>query len=342
MNLIAMTAVLAAAQAQVSAIKASDAKLFAAKSLSGTMQVTFPGAQKQDWKFRFLKPNYYEIIAPDQQYRSDGKTEWQYFPDSKKFEALDRKGGQITDAPFALGLNAFFTGDPGGAVKAEQPATLDGKGAVAVSLLQPGFVAATTLYLGKASGLPLGYDQSMDSSALVVRFSDLKLDAPMTPQSFAWSPPAGASQDTLPDLGSRLLKPGDSAPALGLKDLGGAPLNLADEFKTHRATLLYFWPGQPPIPDAKSLSDLYGELKLQRLEIVAIASSALADAAGTLKAQALPFPAVIDAEGSVAKAFGIQAQTEYLVGNDGKVIAHYLGHDPDALARSLRQIGFHI
>jgi peroxiredoxin/outer membrane lipoprotein-sorting protein len=328
-------------------VQLSAAKLAAAKAIEGTMVVTFPKRKPQTWTFRFLKPNLYEIIAPDQQFRSDGTRESIYLPGSAKtvrerqYQFTDRTGPQITDAPLALGLNQFFAGAAPLENKGVTKTDIEGKPAVGASLPQVGFKDAAMLYIDPATQLPIGYDQPQESGTLTVRYTNLKLDPPLTAATFAWSPPVDAKPIGAASVEAMLLAAGADAPGASLPDSKGAKISLADEFRSHKSTLLYFWSGPAPIPDAASLRDFYTRLNPQKLQVIVIEfGPAAADSAKNLAAAGFTMPVVIDADSAVAKAYGVQAQSEFLVGSDGKVIAHFLGFDADGITKSLRKMGF--
>src|SRR5947209_14852074 len=134
-------------------LKAVNAKLAAAQTLTGGMTVTFPGQKPQSWSFKFMKPNLYKIISSDQEFRSDGMLEYVYLPSQRRFRVTERKGKQITDAPFALGLNAFFTGASPAILASAKSVVLDKKQLLAIQSVQPEFAKAT-LYEDPVTGLP--------------------------------------------------------------------------------------------------------------------------------------------------------------------------------------------
>lgn len=333
------------AQAQKDPYLGSIDKLKAAQSLTGTMDITFPGTPTQSWKLRFLKPNLYEVLSPDQEFRSDGKKESVYLPQLKQFEYP--QGGASIEAPFATGLNAFF--NSGGDMKAsgEKNVQLGDKTVVAVSLTRAGMEKKVTLYIDPQSLLPVGYDDPMDDSVYQVRYRDIKLNPPIEAASFAWSPPAGAKPiPENPGIAATLLKPQDDAPVLPATDIAGNMLNVAKDFKSSRATLLYFWGGELPLPNGEALKQLYGQLHDQKLQVMAIYYGNTADAQKALAAANFPFPIVVEDKTSPgwAKAYGITApnEFEYIVGPDGKIVSNYIGHDPESLAQKLRTMGFRI
>ena len=324
--------------------KSLNDKLAAAHSLQATMSVTFPGGTPQVWKVELLKPNLYKVISPDQQFRSDGKVESTFVVPTKKYQYSDRTGTQITDAPFIFGLNAFF---PGFTALPSTPGVLtklDEKAAYAMSIQEPGFVSPTTLYVDVATNLPLGYDEPLSTtSAIRVRYTQIKLNPALEGSSFQWTPPAGAKAAASQDLESKLLKSGSDAPILEVRDLKGINVDLATLYASYRTTLLYFWNGPPPYSDLASLQQLAAGLAGQRFQIVIVDSNVTADIANKqLAGIAIPFPVVTDPAGTLAKAYGVGATSEFIVGSDGKIGGHFLGYDPDGITKALRQRGFRI
>ena len=340
--LSACLAVIATAQTPADRAKTSAEKLLAANSVSFTMVVTFPNSSGQIWKVQFLKPNLYKVIAPDQEYRSDGKEESLYLPASKQYQITDRKGNGTIDAPFALGMNQFFQGAAPMGVTDGGPGTIDAKPDFRLALAQLGSAQTTSIYLDSSSDLPLGYDQLLPSGEMLkVRFSDIKLNPVLDPASFAWTPPVGAKPIQTEDLGSKLLRPGEMAPGPTLNDYLGKPVDMNKEFTTHRATLIYFWVGTAASPDLNSLKQLFAEVGGQRLQIIIVYSKPLTPGAQS-SLSGLPFQAVFDSKGELKKAYGVQTASEFIVGPDAKVGANFLGYDPDGIAKALRMRGFRL
>src|SRR2546423_4030104 len=339
--LLAITALLSA-QTKVGIYQASLNKLRAAHALSGKMDVFFPGQSAQTWKIRFLKPRMYEVISPDQEFRFDGKRESVYLPGTKQYQFPEPS--PAAQAPFSVGINSFFEGPPTYQASDEKSVQLDGKTVTAVSLNEPGLAKPITLYVNPQTQLPIGYDEPMEGGIFQVRYRELKLDDPMQATSFAWSPPKDAKAMETTDYQSKLIKPESPAPVLPENDLNGEPVNLAGEFKSNRATLVYIWVGPPPFPDEDALKALYTQLHDQKFQIVAVdLSSTPEDAKKVLSASKLPFPVIVEDKNSqFAKAYGIDIIGEYLINSDGKVITSFLGHDPQALSSRLKVLGFRL
>ena len=194
-----------------------------------------------------------------------------------------------------------------------------------------------TLYLDPSIELPLGYDEHLSATeVLTVRYSDIKLGGQASAGDFAWTPPAGAKPIGAADSDSKFLPSGSAAPAPIPSAIDGSKIDLSKTYPAHKATLIYFWKGAPPT-DVTFLKDAFAQAGAQRLAIVAIEMSPK-----TVEPRGLPFPVVVDQDGSIAKRFGVQAPAEYLVGSDGNVAAHFQGFDPGDIIKLLRQRGFRI
>jgi outer membrane lipoprotein-sorting protein len=324
------------APAQSDLAKAAYAKLHDAKSLTATMEVTFPGGKPQTWKVELLKPNLYAILSDDQQFHFDGKTESQYWPLTHRYETATPS--QVNGAPFAVGLNMFFAGAsmPFGTSR-DATVTLNGKKVIGLQLSGE----RQTLYLDPATGLPLGYDEQLSGAqVLKVRYSHIAVNGPVNTRDLAWNPPTESKPLEAPVVDSKLLPSGAAAPTPVLKALDGTPFDLSKSFASHKATLLYFWDGPPQGADLTFIKDAKAQAGDQSLLILAIEMRNTPEVAKTLNV--LPCPVFIDTDGAMANGYGVTGPTEYLIGTDGKVAAHFVGFDPGAIVKILRQRGFKI
>lgn len=313
------------------ALSQASAKLSAAQTLSGSIIVTFPGQKPQTWAFKFMKPNLYKIISPDQEFRSDGQLECVYLPVQKRFRVTERKGAQITDAPFSLGLDAFFPGSTPFSPSTAERTNLNKKDAIALRSVQPQFLNEV-LYEDPNTSLPIGYDETISpGQILTVRYSDLAFGSPMQASAFAWNPPPGAQ--LLGALQAALAPATTAAPAPTLTDTSGTALNLASQFASHKATLIYFT-NQQDNPAAAVLKIWATRFHEQGLEIVEVMFGG-AKATGSYS-----FPVVLDAKSEFAKLYGVRSDAAFIVGPDGKIVTSFLGFDPDGIEKALRQRGF--
>jgi peroxiredoxin len=221
---------------------------------------------------------------------------------------------------------------------------LDGQKAFAVNFQEPGFSGPTVLYIDPGSDLPLGYDEPVAAqSAIKVRYGATKLNLTLDSNTFVWTPPPGAKSMATQDLESKMLKQGADAPTPAVKDLKGADVDLAALYSAYRSTLVYFWNGPPPYTDLASLMQLSAGLAGQRFQVLIVDSKAGADAINLkLQGTSIPFTVVVDPDGTLAKAYGVTATSEYIIGSDGKIGTHFLGYDPDGISKALRQRGFRI
>jgi peroxiredoxin/outer membrane lipoprotein-sorting protein len=341
--MVCAAAALANAQGTSDLLKTSQEKIRSAQAITGTMLVTFPNTKPQEWRFRLLKPAFYEVVGPDQQFRFDGKNELVYVPVTKEYQQTEHAAQEIVDPPFLFGFGAFMGSSTTlTAVKAAN-SKIDGKAVTAFSVMSNGSNKPSTLYIDPASYLPVGYDQPLDQDVLSIRYRDVKVNEPLKQTDFAWAPPKGAKKMETVDYESRLLKPDAPAPAPSLKDPAGAPVNLADEFKSHKATVVYFWSGAPPVPELQDLKDLKKRLQDQKLEVIVVDfKTDPEETANYFKGNALNFPAIIDDKSTLAKSYGVEVPTEYVIGSDGKVVARFLGYDPEGVAQQLKKLGFRV
>jgi len=108
-----------------------------------------------------------------------------------------------------------------------------------------------------------------------------------------------------------------------------------------KVVLVDFWATScaPCVHEMPHLSDIYRQLNSHGLEIVAVAASydppnSVLDFTQTRR---LPFPVALDIQDEAAQAFGgIKAvPTTFLIGRDGKIVAHFEGEQGEADLRRL-------
>ncbi|MEP0766021.1 MAG: hypothetical protein HRF45_05695 [Fimbriimonadia bacterium] len=222
-------------------------KLKAAKSLSVSVETRVNDKVASSFTFKALRPNYSEMVSKTYEDRVDGTKRHIYYPDRKQFQSGDAPKTVLVRFP---GLEAFveeprdrklvgastekFEGGDRQALRYEMPE-------------RPGF--ELTVYVDTKTGLPVGAKQVMPSgtgdaterSVLVYVYKDLKLDAPMKPEQFAWKPPGDAKPYEAPNYEAKLLAVGSQAPEFKLKTPSGGELSLAEAIKGNKATLVNFW-----------------------------------------------------------------------------------------------------
>ena len=96
-----------------------------------------------------------------------------------------------------------------------------------------------------STGLLVGMDQSVKASNEAVQQSfwlkNVKLNAPLAAQSFAFTPPAGYRKFEPPNYDKSLLAVGTTAPEFQLARPGGERLALSESLKGKKAVLVNFW-----------------------------------------------------------------------------------------------------
>ncbi|MFA4945400.1 MAG: DUF2092 domain-containing protein [Lentisphaeria bacterium] len=178
--------------------------------------------------------------------------------------------------------------------------------------------------------------------------SDWRLDAPLAPELFRFTPPANAQRDD--PLFDRLLKPGAETPAaeptpeaadqalLGkpaptfkLEQLAGGSFNLADQ--RGKILILDFWatwcgPCKRSLP---MLTELAATFRDQGVLFRAVNQEEPAETVrGFLDTLKLDCPVLLDPDGAVGERYRVTAIPKtVLIGPDGTVQAIHVGFAPD-------------
>ena len=140
-----------------------------------------------------------------------------------------------------------------------------------------------------------------------------------------------------------MLPVGSEAPAFTLRDTQGDQVDLRNVAKGHKMILVTFWatwcaPCRIELPD---LEKLYTEQRDAGLEILAVNEDrdrgALAD---YLKERSLPFPVLIDEDGKVAEAYGVEGfPTAVLINRDERIVWVESGFAPSLSSSSRPSCG---
>lgn len=126
---------------------------------------------------------------------------------------------------------------------------------------------------------------------------------------------------------SESLKVGDTAPAVsGITD-SGQTLNLADVYKDHTYTVVFFYPKALTGGCTKqgcSLRDANAELAKQGVAIVGVSTDPVEKQKEFKEKNNFPFPLIADTDKKVVKAFGqsalLMASRECYVIKGGKIV----------------------
>ena len=126
---------------------------------------------------------------------------------------------------------------------------------------------------------------------------------------------------------ARALDIGDPAPAITATDQDGKPLVFSDIYQKG-TTLVYFYPkADTPgcTAEACSLRDSYEDLRAKGLNVIGVSEDKAEAQKKFEEKYKLPFPLVADADGAVAKAFGVPtlmgfAKRQSFLVKDGKIV----------------------
>ncbi len=138
------------------------------------------------------------------------------------------------------------------------------------------------------------------------------------------------------------LAPGDLAPSFKAKNQDGKVIKLAD-FK-NKFVLLYFYPmDNTPgcTTEAKNFGTEYAKIKEMNAEVFGVSRQGEKSHKKFKSKYNLPFDLLVDADGSLAKQFGVgivpvvgfTSRQSILIGPDGKVIRFYDDVDPSTHAQ---------
>jgi outer membrane lipoprotein-sorting protein len=152
--------------------------------------------------FKLMRPNYFRASNALAVFAGDGKQNWFYDKASKQYVSAPAKPDRTAVRSLA-GFEQFDQPDsPLFQFSGVHDANFRGtkcRGLDIVFEQQPKM--HLTLYLNKTTGLPAGYAERLDDKPgqkTVGYYLDLKLDPPLKPEDFAWSPPKGSTQYTPP------------------------------------------------------------------------------------------------------------------------------------------------
>ena len=131
------------------------------------------------------------------------------------------------------------------------------------------------------------------------------------------------------------LKPGDPAPDVNLKLQDGKEVKLSS--LSGKQVLIYFYPKDDTpgcTVEAQGLRDGWEAIQAAGLEVYGVSTQDADSHKAFIDKHKLPFPLVVDTDGSVARAFRVPmrgsyaARQSFLVGKDGKIKQVWLEVDP--------------
>ncbi len=331
------------------------------------------GANAQNLKgvLKLQKPNRVRVnfrgadSSDDRILNSDGKKFTNYIVADNEYEvsAPDPSGGNIGRA-LNLETSAFFNSDILGQMKAQ------GTG---VKIVGTSVIGGMTCKEIKVTGVPagvaykiyVGSDFLLRGSTMIMgsgneqtrsesRLTELKANPGLTANSFTFTMPKGAkpienriANDSKPSSGTsvddtELLPPGKTAPDFELTQIDGTKVKLNALTKVNRVVLLMFWSKnfEPCRDELSELEKTFRDLKSKGLEILTINTT---DSAKDIQKfwtdTKLTLRAGIGGE-KIAEKYHVGAlPTNYLIGNNGKVLARFEGYDDAGILSALGKAG---
>lgn len=331
------------------------------------------GANAQSLKgvLKLQKPNRVRVnfrggdSSDDRILNSDGKKFMNYIVADNEYEVSspDPSGGNIGRA-LNLETSVFFNSDVLGQMKAQ------GTGVKIVGTSVIGGVSCKEI---KVTGVPagvtykiyVGSDFLLRGSTIITgsgneqtysesRLTELKANPSLPASSFTFTLPKGAkpienriANDSKPSSGTsvddtELLPPGKTAPDFELTQIDGSKVKLSALTKANRVVLLMFWSKnfEPCRDELPELEKTLRDLKSKGLEILTINTT---DSAKDIQKfwvdTKLSLRSGIGGE-KIAERYHVGAlPTNYLIGNNGKVLARFEGYDDAGILSALGKAG---
>ena len=168
-------------------------------------------------------------------------------------------------------------------------------------------------------------------------------EQPAKPESGAGpAKSAAAAANPHGDAEPAPLKPGDTAPDITLKLQDGKEVKLSS--LQGKQVLVYFYPKDETsgcTAQAEGLRDGWADIQAAGLEVYGVSTQGAESHKAFIDKHKLPFPLVVDEDGSVAKAFhvplrnGFAARQSFLISKEGKIRHVWLEVDPKQHAATI-------
>jgi thioredoxin-dependent peroxiredoxin len=118
-----------------------------------------------------------------------------------------------------------------------------------------------------------------------------------------------------------MLGEGDRLPAVTVLDDQGAAVTTADLLGG--PLVLYFYPKDDTpgcTSEASQFRDVYGRFKEKKARIVGVSRDSVESHQRFKKKFSIPFTLLADTESKLYKAFGVNARSTFLIGDDGRIV----------------------
>ena len=202
---------------------------------------------------QLLKPHYGRVKVnnpagqPLQTMISTGKEQFIVLEGQKQY-LKDEAAPKAAGVTGVLGpVGALFMEGSLASLKGERtlraPETFNGQSYQVVEVAGPDQPTYKLFFgpAGRLDGSEMQMKQGEQTFHQRVLLKNVRLNAPLKPQEFAYKPPAGYKPYERPDFEKSLLAVGKPAPSFRLPQPGGAELALEDTLKDKKAVLINFW-----------------------------------------------------------------------------------------------------
>ena len=345
-------------------IKTLQAK-FIIKNSMGATSNTLRG------ELKLQKPNRAFIsmqggkISDERKIVSDGKKFTVYMSADNEFQLLapDPSGANVGRA-MNLETSAFYNSDTlnqmkaqGSGVKITGTSVIGGVTCKEIKVFGTGAYASYKIYVGPdflLRGSMIVSGAGNDQTTVDSRLTELKTALTLPANTFAFVMPKGAkpfetriASNTKPNSGTTtddtdLFAPGKTAPDFQLNLTDGTKAGLSTLLKANKVVLLMFWSKgfEPCRDELPELAKMQSDLKSKGLEILTINTTDSSKEIQKLWSdRKLSLKAAYGGE-KVAEKYRVGAlPTNYLIGNNGKVLARFEGFDDDGIMKALERAG---
>lgn len=321
--------------------------------------------------FVLKKPNVAHIVysgsggEKDETVHSDGRNMLHYMESEKQYtkEAPDMSGGNVVRMANSLEAMVFFNPDMlnqfrglGSGLKIVGNVNIGGVSCQALqATVRDGNIYK--IYIGP-DNLLHGITQIMGKGdrreVLESRLTGVRTDTASAQTAMNWTPPSKAklvkrityqasSGGSGASPGSGLLPVGSAAPAFDLPAVSGGNMALGTLTKATKVLLVNFWDlncgfCRLELPE---LDKMLTEFKGKGFDIATVD---IGDSASAIQAfwkeKNLHLRVLMDKDGKMAERYKVSGiPCNYLIGTDGKIIAHFEGFDEAGIRQALTKAG---